>query len=95
MSRPTTRRSAAQSRINTDPDFPNPDPLETELLEDGPDVQADERDEEDPVADTPNVSARELMEILGRALAGRAAAVPTPPSVARPIKVNPPDTAWR
>jgi Retrotransposon gag protein len=91
MSRPTTRRTAAQLRTDTDLDPLVPDFPETEASEDGADGHTDERDGADPATDVPNVSARELMELLGRVLAGRTPAAPTPPVTSRPVKVNPPE----
>src|SRR5271163_2655054 len=91
MSRPTTHQAAAQSRANTDPDLPIPDSPETYASVNAVDGLTDEPDGADPVADTPNVSARELMELLGRVLADHAPAPPpTHSSASRPIKVNPP-----
>src|SRR5271154_5274348 len=92
MSRPTTRQAAVQSRANTDPDLPIPDSPETDTSVNAVDGLADEPGGADPVADTPNVSARELMELLGRVLADHALAVPPAHSSAsRHIKVNPPE----
>src|SRR5271154_1740302 len=92
MSRPTTRQAAAQSRANTDPDLPIPDSPETDASVNAVDGLTDEPDGADPVADTPNVSARELMELLGRVLANCAPVVPPAHSSAsRSIKVNPPE----
>src|SRR5271170_7884546 len=72
MSRPTTRRAAAQSRADTDPDLPIPDSPGTDTSVNAVGGLTDTPDGADPVADTPNVSARELMELLGRVLADRA-----------------------
>src|SRR5271170_5241409 len=92
MSCPTIRRAAVQSRANTDPDLPIPDSPETDASVNAVDGLTDEPDGADPVADPPNVSARELMELLGRVLADRApAAPPAHSSASRPIKVNPPE----
>src|SRR5271170_5544437 len=92
MSRPTTRRATVQSRANTDPDLPIPDSPGTDASVNAVGGLADEPDGADPVAVTPNVSARELMELLGRVLADRApAAAPAHSSASRPIKVNPPE----
>src|SRR5271154_1735122 len=92
MSRPTTRRAAAQSRANTDPDLPFPDSPGTDTSINAVGGLTDEPDGADPVADTPNVSARELMELLGRVLADRApVAAPVHSSASRRIKVNPPE----
>jgi len=92
MSRPTTRRAAAQSRANTDPDLPIPDSPGTDTSVNAVGGLTDTPDGADPVADTPNVSARELMELLGRVLADRApAAPPAHSSASRSIKVNPPE----
>src|SRR5271163_1762260 len=91
MSRPTTRRAAAQSRANTDPDLPIPDSPGTDTSVNAVGGLTDEPDGADLGADTPNVSARELMELLGRVLADCAPAVPPAHSSAsRSIKVNPP-----
>src|SRR5271170_2219758 len=76
MSRPTTRRATAQSRANTDPDLPFPDSPGTDTSVNAVGGLTDEPDGADPVADTPNVSARELIELLGRVLADRAPAAP-------------------
>src|SRR5271169_6364147 len=92
MSHPTTCRAAAQSRANTDPDLPIPDPPETDASDNAVDGLTDEPDGVDPIADTPNVSARELMELLGRVLADHApVAPPVHSSASRHIKVNPPE----
>src|SRR5271154_2254421 len=90
MSRPTTRQAAVQSRANTDPDLPIPDSPETDTSVNAVDDLADEPDGAHPVADMPNVSAQELMELLGRVLAARApVGPPAHSSASRPIKVNP------
>src|SRR5271170_168703 len=92
MSRPTTHRAAAQSRANTDPDLPIPDSPGTDASVNAVGGLTDEPDGADPRADMPNVSARELMELLGRVLADHApAAPPAPSSASRSIKVNPPE----
>src|SRR5271170_3166456 len=92
MSRPTTCRAAVQSRANTDPDLPIPDSPVTDALVNAVDGLTDEPDGVDPVADTPNISARELMELLSRVLADRvSAAPPVLSSASRHIKVNPPE----
>ena len=67
---PTTRQAAAQSRANTDPDLPIPDSPGTDTSVNAVGGLTDTPDGADPVADMPNVSARELMELLGRVLAG-------------------------
>src|SRR5271163_2381970 len=92
MSRPTTRRAAAQLRANTDPDLPISDSPGTDTSVNAVGGLTDEPDGADPGADTPNVSARELIELLGRVLADRApAAPPAHSSASRSIKVNPPE----
>src|SRR5271170_1512138 len=92
MSRPTTRRAAAQSRANTDPDLPFPDSPGTDTSVNAVGDLTDKPDGADPIADTPNVSARELIELLDRVLADRApAAPPAHSSASCSIKVNPPE----
>src|SRR5271169_4826224 len=92
MSRPTTRRATAQSRANTDPDLPIPDSPATDASVNAVDGLTDEPVVVDPIADTPNVSARELMELLSRVLADHVSAVALVlSSASHCIKVNPPE----
>src|SRR5271169_4613528 len=80
------------TRANTDPDLPIPDSPGTDTSVNAVGGLTDEPDGADPGADMPNVSARELMELLGRVLADRApAAPPAHSSASRSIKVNPPE----
>src|SRR5271170_1884547 len=92
MSRPTIRRATVQSRANTDPDLPIPDSPGTDTSVNAVGGLTDKPDGADPVADMPNVSARELMELLGRVLADHApVAPPAHSSASCRIKVNPRD----